>query len=462
MCNSLLLIAKDAPSISTSHRTYSSLSSMSWYSVIPASLGVSGSVCLAGLLLSTLAKFGLGLSLSDWRSMCLHSSSRSLPYIIAFALSLSSNSEFGSARGLVVFPGLIHFGMHHALACVTSVCVFKSRLQSVGSLKVTTSSSRNPLLNFNAPAAWSQDDFLPTPPEPRAHDARFGDGVKKGSSAARYRDLIAQASAIARSGNQETKAAGSRRQLHVPFHEPVADGEQDASDGPHWTSAIDPRSGNVYYFNRVTGDVTWMAPAGFTEITDWIQLTAANGRPYYYSRTLNKTVWRQPPGFTPQSPPATEVNQPSDVTPVTPTFAVELEPAGTISAKRRVHFGESMLTSVDTIDDRMRRARSNSIKSSDSDTSNSNSNAVSAATSPTPSDDGNPSPHDEHIGNTAALMMEARQRAAADATVKQRDKAFFAEMKRAKEEEEKKRSEEKLAALKPEERAEFERYCSVA
>jgi WW domain len=56
-----------------------------------------------------------------------------------------------------------------------------------------------------------------------------------------------------------------------------------------WEAAMDAGSGNAYYYNRTTGERTWVKPAVWSTATD-----PATGKPYYYNTATGETVWAKP------------------------------------------------------------------------------------------------------------------------------------------------------------------------
>jgi hypothetical protein len=48
----------------------------------------------------------------------------------------------------------------------------------------------------------------------------------------------------------------------------VAPGRQIDKKARDWQSAVDPNSGETYYFHRFTRETTWEMPAGFMKVTN--------------------------------------------------------------------------------------------------------------------------------------------------------------------------------------------------
>jgi len=66
-----------------------------------------------------------------------------------------------------------------------------------------------------------------------------------------------------------------------------------------WKSAIDKVTGKTYYYNNLTKEVTWEAPAGFVELKRPSPLWKAaydttTGRTYYYNRQTKAVTWSKP------------------------------------------------------------------------------------------------------------------------------------------------------------------------
>lgn len=477
-----IITARDGYAMLHAEPGYPSLQSGKSSSVIPLSIIVSIIISAGTLCSSIVMKAALNLSLPDWRSMCIQLPSRSLMYVLAFSLGFVG-TDWAHSRGMIVFPTLIHCCVHAFLVSITSLCVWRARVSSAGAVSL-----RNPLLNFTGPTWAAGDDahrqIFASDVESKVSDdsadsvtssgRHGGRGKTRDEAAQRYKDVLTEAAAVARQGAVEAEGKGTRTTIHrrgqfsqsAPAVESSGEEANTDTDPSVWVSAIDQRSGNVYYSNRSTGEVSWSPPEGFVEVTDWIQLVSANGRPYFYSASLNKTVWRQPPGYRPHVSLPGEVSSSEAAESVSvPVGPAGLEPMGDMTGRKRVHFGDTLQASIEMIDQRLKSRTSavddSSVAAADVDP------PVSDYT--TPSDSAAPANAAEDVvveSGVTSMMSEARQRAqvaaAADPSGKGKDKAFFAEMKRAKEEEAKRKAEEKLAAMTSEERAEHERWPCVS
>jgi len=80
-----------------------------------------------------------------------------------------------------------------------------------------------------------------------------------------------------------------------------AAGEITETDLPiGWTAAIDPSSGNTYYYNVQLNKTVWEKPKPIDEEKDESLLEGweaakdpSTGKTYFFNRTLNKTVWER-------------------------------------------------------------------------------------------------------------------------------------------------------------------------
>merc|ERR1712232_339338 len=72
-----------------------------------------------------------------------------------------------------------------------------------------------------------------------------------------------------------------------------------------WQEARDPESGDTYFFNRKTGDVTWEIPSGYKpspeleakkkEFEAWQESTdPESGDTYYYNVKTGEVSWDKP------------------------------------------------------------------------------------------------------------------------------------------------------------------------
>ncbi len=69
-----------------------------------------------------------------------------------------------------------------------------------------------------------------------------------------------------------------------------------------WKSAVDKTTGKTYFYNKLTKEVTWDAPAGFVEQEQpkpvWkVAYDATNSKKYYYNRQTKEVTWKKPDGF---------------------------------------------------------------------------------------------------------------------------------------------------------------------
>lgn len=73
-----------------------------------------------------------------------------------------------------------------------------------------------------------------------------------------------------------------------------------------WTAATDPGSGRTYYYNTVTQETSWEAPAGFetaaaepaTSASQWTSaVDPGSGQTYYYNAVTGETRWEAPEGY---------------------------------------------------------------------------------------------------------------------------------------------------------------------
>ena len=70
-----------------------------------------------------------------------------------------------------------------------------------------------------------------------------------------------------------------------------------------WTPVVDPASGDVYFYHRDTGDVTWEEPAVLTahkleRAKQWVRLFDPETRsPYFLNTTTHEWQWERPAGY---------------------------------------------------------------------------------------------------------------------------------------------------------------------
>ncbi len=77
------------------------------------------------------------------------------------------------------------------------------------------------------------------------------------------------------------------------------DPELSAITATKWKSAIDKVTGKTYYWNNMTKEVTWKAPAGFIELRHTSPLWKAaydttTGKTYYYNKKTKEVSWSKP------------------------------------------------------------------------------------------------------------------------------------------------------------------------
>jgi len=76
---------------------------------------------------------------------------------------------------------------------------------------------------------------------------------------------------------------------------PVASSSDLPSD---WVEALDPTSGQVYYYNSVTHETSWEYP-GAPLPDDWVETTdPSSGQVYYYNSVTQETSWERPSAST--------------------------------------------------------------------------------------------------------------------------------------------------------------------
>lgn len=77
---------------------------------------------------------------------------------------------------------------------------------------------------------------------------------------------------------------------------PATDGTSYASPAllpEHWVEAVDPSSGQTYYYNSVTNETSWEIPTALPE--NWVEATdPTSGQVYYYNHVTQETSWDKP------------------------------------------------------------------------------------------------------------------------------------------------------------------------
>lgn len=464
-----------------------SLSSRSLLYVIAFTLPLNG-VVLSGarglILLPAFIHMALHSIIVVATSFCV---CKAVPYVSG-VVTRNNNSSSGGGGGVVLRNPLLNF--------------------SLGEL--WNSPAPNIAATLFSPVATSTSHQLPTtgntPPNNGVGleiGVGYGSSTRGGGGSDHYKTALTTAAALARSTThgviaQQSESKSTRTvihsrhtiaspitlsqqptpTLHTPAQQPIYNSPIGNDSAPQdmsgWTSAIDPRTNLVYYSNRVTGEVTWQQPIGFVETTDWVRLYATNGKPYYYSVSLNKTVWKRPPGFIEpvvngvvdtigqstipaQSNTLVPANHDRSLSNTVDTTL--LEPAPTLTGKLRV-----TLTTEDDTHDLIRKTSTSSAQDGETEGVESKGNGDATAVEESSLKSPLQQPDEQESEAVSQLMMRARRASVAVTTsgpstgnnAKERNRTFFAEMKKAKEEEALRKKQEKIAAMTDVERELFE------
>ena len=147
--------------------------------------------------------------------------------------------------------------------------------------------------------------FMPPPPFHSQEYARFQ------TTSAQIADVNAE-EIFAQPSPLKDSTAGSVRAAvaETPAPAAMADAlvEQSlapATDLPNdWVEALDPTSGQMYFYNSVTQETSWERP-GASLPNDWVETTdPTSGQIYYYNSVTQETSWERPTGWTDTADPA--------------------------------------------------------------------------------------------------------------------------------------------------------------
>jgi hypothetical protein len=79
--------------------------------------------------------------------------------------------------------------------------------------------------------------------------------------------------------------------------EAAAEEDEQARRDSEWDQHVSASSGQVYWFNKVTGESSWVDPRGGVGPEGvWIPHTDAGGRVYWYNRRTGASAWALPEG----------------------------------------------------------------------------------------------------------------------------------------------------------------------
>ena len=120
------------------------------------------------------------------------------------------------------------------------------------------------------------------PPSPRSGDRNVKESLKQPPAMAECPTSPARTVDLSFSNDSES-----------------TDPELSAITATKWKSAIDKVTGKTYYWNNMTKEVTWKAPAGFIELRHTSPLWKAaydttTGKTYYYNKKTKEVSWSKP------------------------------------------------------------------------------------------------------------------------------------------------------------------------